>query len=70
VVVAWWTPVPVFVAVTVACGIAAPLESFTLPEMLPPTPAHATSAMQGSSASSAAAKILRKMDLAGGTFNP
>jgi hypothetical protein len=70
VVVACWTPVLVFVAVTAAAGIAAPLASFTLPEMLPPTPAHVTGASQVKITSDAIAKILRKTTLAGITFGP
>jgi hypothetical protein len=34
-------PVSAFVAVKLALTTAAPLESVTVPEMLPPTPAHA-----------------------------
>jgi hypothetical protein len=33
-------PVSAFVAVTLALTTTAPLESVTVPEMLPPTPAH------------------------------
>jgi hypothetical protein len=70
VVVACWTPVLVFVAVTAAPGIAAPLASFTLPEMLPPTPAHVTSARHGRRMNDAIAKIFRKTTFAGSKFGP
>jgi hypothetical protein len=38
-------PVSVFVAVTSALGTAPPLESVTVPDMLPPTPAHESISM-------------------------